>query len=194
MMSLAPSSSAGPYLAEVARPRHPFLRLVYFASRRRLGRTPAIFRVVYARAPWIAFASMVIVLVLERLLRLDARTRLLVQLSVASAEHCSFCEDLTRADAARLLVGRERFRDLATFEASDHFSPAEKAALAYAQAVIRGEDAEGAVRRLREHFDERVIVEIVWVTAVERYFTSLAKPLGLESEGFSLEQQEPDHG
>jgi alkylhydroperoxidase family enzyme len=36
---------------------------------------------------------------------------------------------------------------------------------------------------LRRHFDERAIVEITWLAAVENYFNLINLPLGIESDG-----------
>jgi alkylhydroperoxidase family enzyme len=130
--------------------------------------------VAYSRAPWIGLVTIVIITVLERLLRIRTDLRILLQVAIATRDGCSFCEDLSRADAVRLRIGREKFRDLPNFERSTAFSPEEKAALAYAAA----RDAS----RLTLHFAPREVVEIVWVCAVESYFTAIALPLGLRSD------------
>jgi hypothetical protein len=175
-------------LAPIERPRGLFARLLCFAARRRYGRTPTAFRVVYARAPWIGFVSVCVVMVFEHCLSIEAELRFLLSYSVALRNGCTFCADLTRAEAVRKRIGRARFAELLDFESSSAFSGREKAALAYAEALHRSLRVEDSVlTRAREAFSERELVEIVWVCAVERYFNAIALPLRIGSDGLSDE-------
>jgi len=184
---VAPTSEHGPLpLAPIDRPRGLFVRVLYFATRRRYGKTPTAFRVVYARAPWVGFVSACIAMVLERCLSLETEIRFLLQLSIAMRNGCTFCVDLTRAEAARQRLGCARFAALLDFEGSPVFSSREKAALAYAEALQRSLHVDDEVfARAREHFRERELVEIVWVCAVEQYFNAMALPLRIGSDGLS---------
>jgi alkylhydroperoxidase family enzyme len=174
------------HLDPIDRPRNPFLRLLYFVTRRRFGKTPMVFRVAYARSPWVALASMTLALVLERFLRLEPALRLLLQVAIASREGCTFCEDLSLADALRLRIGRQRFRDLSSFESSPAFTERERAALAYASALQTSPRVgDDVMVRLRRCYGEREIVELVFVCAAERFFTCVALPLGIRSDGLS---------
>ncbi|HEX4353578.1 MAG TPA: carboxymuconolactone decarboxylase family protein [Polyangiales bacterium] len=173
-------------LAPIARPHGLFVRALYHMTQRRYGKTPTAFRVIYARAPAIAFVSVVIGSVLEFFLRIDRPLRTLIQLSVATYNGCTFCLDLNRAEAARAKIGHARFDDLHDFESSDRFSVREKAALAYVRALHDSMHVGDDVwRRLGEQFDERERVEIVWLCAVERYFNSMALPLRIGSDHLS---------
>jgi alkylhydroperoxidase family enzyme len=173
-------------LAPIDRPRGLFLRLLYAATRRRYGRTPTAFRVVYARNPFLALAALALVSIMERCLRIERELRVLLQLSGSLRNGCTFCSDLVMAEAARQRIGKERFHELLDFESSPRFSERERAALAYAAAVHDSLHVSDAVHeRLRAHFGEREIVEIVWVCAVERYFNGLALPLRIGSDGLS---------
>jgi alkylhydroperoxidase family enzyme len=49
------------------------------------------------------------------------------------------------------------------------FTPAERAAIAFAEGMTRGGVSEATFAELRTHFDERAIVEIAAVTAVFNY-------------------------
>jgi alkylhydroperoxidase family enzyme len=181
-MTLSSEHGALP-LDPIDRPRSLFVRVLYGATRRRYGKTPTAFRIVYARSAWIALASMVVGLVLEYGLQLHRELRLLLQLSLSTQNGCTFCSDLMYAEAMRLRIGKERFAELLDFETSTHFSAREKAALAYAQAVHESLHVRDAIwSRLAEHFSERERVEIVWVCAVERYFNSIALPLRIGSD------------
>jgi AhpD family alkylhydroperoxidase len=190
-MLSVPSSEHGPLpLAPVEHPRNLFVRALYFATRRRYGVTPTAFRVVYARAPWIAFVSVCVALVVERCLSIDQDLRFLVTLYVAMRNGCTFCVDITRAEAVRARIGRERFGALLDFEASTAFSPREKAALAYAASLHESlHVGDDVLTRVRAQFSERELVEIVWTCAVARYFNAIALPLRIGSDG--LERGSP---
>jgi alkylhydroperoxidase family enzyme len=175
-------------LAPIDRPRGFVLRLVFAAARRRYGRTPTAFRVVYARNPWLVLAALALVIILEYCLRIDRELRVLLQLSGAMQNGCTFCADLVMAEAAKQRIGKERFRELGEFETSPRFTDRERAALAYCVAVNASLHVSDAVlARVREHFDEREMVEVAWVCAVERYFNTLALPLRIGSDGLAGE-------
>jgi alkylhydroperoxidase family enzyme len=171
------------FLSPLERPRNVFVRLVYLVTRRRFGRTPAVFTVAYARAPWIALAAVAIALVIERFLRIGSELRLLLQLSIAMRRGCAFCEDLARAECAMRRIGSARFRELLDAQRSSAFSPREKAALAYAASLEAAPRVDRALlTTLRDHFDEREVVEIIWVCAVEHYYSLITLPLGISSD------------
>jgi alkylhydroperoxidase family enzyme len=170
-------------LAPIDRPRGLFLRLVYAVARRRYGKVPTAFRVLYARAPLLGFTSMVIYSVLDRGLSLDRELRFLLQVAVSKSSNCTFCADIALAEIARTKIGAERFRELSDFERASQFSEREKAALAYVHGLSESLAIDDAVwARLARSFSEREQTEIVWVCAVERYFNSMALPLRIGSD------------
>jgi alkylhydroperoxidase family enzyme len=60
----------------------------------------------------------------------------------------------------------------------------ERAALAYAREAGGGAHvSDPTFERLRKHFDEREIVDITAMIAVERFYNGVAIPLGLEADG-----------
>ncbi|UJR86934.1 carboxymuconolactone decarboxylase family protein [Sandaracinus amylolyticus] len=170
-------------LAPVERPRSLFVRLLFRLLRARYGVVPTAFRVIYARTPWVALISVLIVLGLDRFLVIDRELRLLLQLAISSRAHCTFCSDINRAEALRARMGRERFDDLLDFETSPAFTEREKAALAYASALHESTRIPDAIwTRLGACFSERERVDIVWVCAVERYYNSMALPLRIGTD------------
>jgi alkylhydroperoxidase family enzyme len=59
------------------------------------------------------------------------------------------------------------------------------AALAYVEEATRHKRVSDATfEELRKHFDEREIVEITWLNAVENYYNLLNVPLEIDSDGF----------
>ncbi|MDB4973757.1 MAG: hypothetical protein JWN48_2098 [Myxococcaceae bacterium] len=169
-------------LAPIDRPKSWFARLLFWAFRKRYGLTPTAFRVMYARMPFLGFVSIVLYMGISRL-RLAAELAHLLQLSLSMRNGCTFCADLTLAEAVRAQIGRERFRDLLAFEESPSFTPREKAALAYAKALHESLHIPDAVwAALSAHFSERERVEIVWLCAVESYFNAMTLPLRIGSD------------
>ncbi len=175
-------------LAPLDRPRSLFVRILYAATRRRYGKTPMAFRVFYARNAWIAAVSLLVTFIQAVCLELDRSVRFLVPISLAMRAGCTFCVDLTMAEAVKNRIGKDRFRDLLDFEGSPSYTPREKAALAYAAAVHESLHVEDAVlARVREHFTEREVVELAWLCAVERYYNTMALPLRIGSDGLAGE-------
>lgn len=173
-------------LAPLERPRSLFVRGLYRLLRARYGVVPTAFRVIYARSPYVALLSVLIVLGLDRFVTIERELRFLLQLSVSARAGCTFCHDLLRAEALRARIGRERFRDLLEFDASGAFSPREKAALAYVRALHDSPHVPDAIwTALAAHFTERERVDVVWVCAVERYYNTMALPLRIGSDALS---------
>lgn len=169
-------------LPPLERPRGLVSRLLFRAMRRRYGRVPTAFGVVYARAPALVWMTLGFVMA-SRWLRIGPELSHLLRFALASRAGCTFCADLTLAEAMRAHIGRERFARVRDFEDAECFDERARAALAYAAIVhetLRVPD--DAFARLRRSFDEREIVEIVWLCAVERYFNGMALPLRIGSD------------
>jgi AhpD family alkylhydroperoxidase len=181
---IAPTSEHGSLpLAPIDQPSGWFVRTLYRACRKRYGMVPTGFRVLYGRSPFLAFMSVVIGIGLFRFVRINSELRTLVQISTALRTGCTFCADLHMAEAAMAAVGRERFRELLTFEDSPSFSPREKAALLYTKALAESLHIPDEVwTALAAEFSERERLDIVWVCAVERYYNSMALPLRVGSD------------
>jgi alkylhydroperoxidase family enzyme len=173
-------------LAPDDHPKNLFIRLMNAAGRRRYGKVPMAFRVLYPRFPWLALASAVLYTLLGYATRIGSELAGLLQVSTSMRNGCTFCSDIVMAEAVRQRVGRERFAALLDFESSSIFTPREKAALAYTAAIADSLHVnDGVWQRLAEHFSERERIEIVWVCAVERYFNSMALPLRIGSDHLS---------
>lgn len=173
-------------LQPVARPRSWFVRFLIWATRHRYGKTPMAFRVLYGRAPFIAWLSMVLYWARLRALQLDVELSYLLQVAVATFNGCTFCSDLQLAEVARLKLGLARFRELNSFESSMAFSAREKAALSYVRALHVSRHVSDEIwQGLSVHFSERERVEIVWLCALETYFNTMALPLRIGSDGLA---------
>jgi AhpD family alkylhydroperoxidase len=170
-------------LAPIERPRSWLVRLAFWMARRRLGAVPTPFKVIYARAPKLLFATHQIAQTVDRRLSLDEELVLLVTTQSSLLNGCGFCADLHMAEAVRARLGLEKFRALPEYAASATFSDRERAALAYTEEVTRTRRAsQASFDALRKHFSEREIVELTWLNAIGNFFNLMAVPLELESD------------
>jgi AhpD family alkylhydroperoxidase len=165
-------------------PRGLFNRIVYWMSRRQFGKVPSVIRVVYARSSKLAMLGYRIRRFSDTGTSLDAGLRLLIQTAVAEAAGCGFCIDIGRAIGLDEGLGLEKFDALPEWRTSPLFSERERAAIAYArEASTDCRVGDETFEQLRKHFDEREIIDIAAMAAIERFYNGLAIPLGLEADG-----------
>jgi len=159
-------------------------RIANWMVKRRFGKVMAPMRVIYPRLPALYRLSYAITRIEEKGLSLDPALTVLVTTYVAGLNGCTFCEDIGRAFAVYGRQSLDRLDAVADWSTSDVFTPAERAALAYAEAVTKEIHVKDAVyEELKRHFDDRAIVEITWLAAIEGYFNRLAGPLGIGNDG-----------
>lgn len=118
--------------------------------------------------------------------RLDPRVRLLATQLVALLNGCSWCIDFGRSHAAAGGLTSRKLAAVIDHADNPRFSPAEQAALAYADAVtqVGAHVSDELFARLRVHFDEREIVELTIAVATENLYNRFNSALGVESQGF----------
>ena len=82
----------------------------------------------------------------------------------------------------------DKLREVAAFATSRHYSAAERAALAYAEAMtITGQKVTDELfAELRRHFSEPQIVELTAAVALENFRSKFNVALGIESQGFCV--------
>ncbi|HVA05852.1 MAG TPA: hypothetical protein VNG12_03830 [Acidimicrobiales bacterium] len=173
------------YLPPIEKPRGLVMKLVYALSRRQIGKVVTPLTVFSARMP-AAFGTFYgKVSKLDKKLELASPLAVLVREQVATLNTCLFC-----MDAARYFATKEEIGDLARFDAlpdyrnSPLFSEAERAALDYATELTRDKMVNlGTFARLREHYSERQICDIVWLVASEHVYNMTNVGLGIGSDG-----------
>jgi AhpD family alkylhydroperoxidase len=171
-------------IAPIEAPKGLLMRLSYWLLRRQLGKTITPWKVIFARLPGAIPSQLGIYWGLERGVRLDHDLALMLQALVAGTNGCAFCLDIGRAQAARQRELLEKLDAVASFRTSPRFSERERAALAYVEEATRTKRvSDDTFAALRRHFDEREIVAITWLNAVENYFNLLNVPLGIEADG-----------
>jgi alkylhydroperoxidase family enzyme len=82
----------------------------------------------------------------------------------------------------------EKVWEVPTWRESARFSPMERAALEYAEAMtITGQRVSDELfARARSFFDEAQIVELTAAVALENFRSKLNVPLGIEAQGFCV--------
>jgi alkylhydroperoxidase family enzyme len=82
----------------------------------------------------------------------------------------------------------EKLRSIEKFRASPLFTPAERAALAYAEAVTATPTAvtEAVFAPLRDHFTVAQIVELAATIAIEHFRAKFNTALGIPAQGLCL--------
>jgi len=125
-----------------------------------------------------------IILAHEVARQLDPMLRLLVQHHVARLNGCGFCVDIGRAAAVQHRVDLGKIDAVSEYRGNPLFTERERAALAYVEEATRNKRvADATFEALRRHCDDREIVEITWLCAVENYFNLVNLPLEIESDG-----------
>jgi alkylhydroperoxidase family enzyme len=182
--NIQPSEEGGPFLAPIERPPGLILKIVFFFVRRQFGKVMAPLTVFAARMP-AAFGSFYgKVSQLDKKLRLPARTAAIIRERVASINTCLFCMDAARYFAMKQFGETARFDALEQYQTSPLFTEAERAALDYATELTRDKKvAPATFARLKRHYGEREICDIVWLVASEHIYNLTNIGLNIGSDG-----------
>ena len=95
--------------------------------------------------------------------------------------------DIRRAVGAKQGIPVQKLDALAAYSTSERFTARERAALEYAEAIVR-EDREvtdACVARLREHFSEADVVELTFIVGYQTFASKFAKAFRLTPQGFT---------
>jgi alkylhydroperoxidase family enzyme len=172
-------------LEPIERPAGIMMRIAYWMTRRQLGKVMTPMKVVYSRMPGVMRLSYEIQKFETKGIKLETGLKFMVVTLAAQINGCGFCVDIARAMAIRERLGMEKFNALAEYRSSPLFSDRERAALAYVEEATRHKRVSDATfEALRKQFNEREIVEITWLNAVENYYNLINLPLEIESDGF----------
>ena len=94
---------------------------------------------------------------------------LLVDLRVSQINGCAYCVDLHTRELRQRGERWQRLNSLVTWFETAFYSPRERAALAWAEGLTRLDHDHAGLHdtfeSLREHFDDREIVELTWTVA-----------------------------
>lgn len=178
----AEKSVLKPRLKPIEQPNGIMLQFAYWYSEKMIGKVITPMKVIQARFPESLKLSRDLINVNEKI-DLDKELTFLIKSYVATLNGCAFCVDIAKAHAKDRRLNTTKYDELLRFEESSVFSKAEKAALSYAEEVTLTKQAsDSTFDRLRDHFNEREIIEITWLVASEHYYNLMNRPLNIGSD------------
>jgi AhpD family alkylhydroperoxidase len=126
-------------------------------------------------------------LALELANSVDSGLKNLAMLRAAQLIGCEWCLDFGSKLALESGRSEQDLRELSSWRDSDQFNELDRLVLEYAEAMTRTpvEVSDELFARLREHFDERQLVELTMAIALENLYSRSNWALGIEGEGFS---------
>jgi alkylhydroperoxidase family enzyme len=168
------------------RSANPFVRFAYRASRRNLGRDVDPVG-VYAYAPRLMIGYGAFEQATSREHRVEERLKVLAETKAAAVVNCEFCCDIASSIAREAGVTEAQLLALPDYRDSDEFTALEKLVLDYATAISRTPTVvdDELFAALREHFDERQMVELTNVIALENMRARFNSAFAMTPAGFS---------
>ncbi len=163
-----------------------FRRLTYAAARRMYGRPMEPTRTV-AHHRKLLFGYGMVATALDRSSAVDEQLKHLAMLRTAQLIGCEWCLDFGSYLAQRSGCSEDQLRELSTWRESERFDQLERLVLEYAEAMTRTpvEVTDELFGALREHFDERQMVELTMAIGLENLYSRSNWAFGIEGEGFS---------
>jgi AhpD family alkylhydroperoxidase len=174
---------------ELARPRGLDLvrRMAFRSARRMYGRPMEPTQVVAHHRP-LLLGYGVVSLALDRYARTVKRPlKELAMVRAAQLIECEWCLDFGSMLAQKCGIPAEKLRELSLWRESSRFDTVERLVLEYAEAITRtpASVSDELFASLREHFDERQMVELTFSIGLENLYSRTNHALGIESENFS---------
>jgi alkylhydroperoxidase family enzyme len=165
---------------------NPFVRLLYRLSRRQLGRDvdPVA---VYAHAPKLLIGYGVYERATAAEHRVEERLKVLAETKAAAIVNCEFCCDIASSIAREAGVTEPQLLAMPNYRDSDRFTTLEKLVLDYASAISRTPTGvtDELFAAMRQHFDERQMVELTNVIALENMRARFNSAFDMTPAGFS---------
>jgi alkylhydroperoxidase family enzyme len=168
------------------RKAHPLVRWTYGASRRDLGREVDSVG-VYAYAPRLLLGYGAYEKATAKEHRVEERLKALAETKAAAVVNCEFCCDIASSIAREAGITEAQLLALPHYRESAEFSELEKLVLDYASAISRtpARVSDELFASLREHFDERQLVELTNVIALENMRARFNSAFEMTPAGFS---------
>ena len=183
MENIAAETAVDTFLPPIERPRGAAMKLIYVLTRRQFGKVLTPLKVVSARMPlaFSLFSSKIGRL--DKKLELPRQTQFLIREQVARINVCLFCMDIGRAFTIKESMNQAKFDALPHYRTSPVFTEAERAALDYVTELTKEKKVSlETFARLRRHYSERAICEIVWLAASEHFYNITNIGLNIHSD------------
>jgi AhpD family alkylhydroperoxidase len=163
-------------------------RIGYFWTKRELGAVTEPAR-VYAHHPMLAAGYSGLEMATERAGRVPPKLKLLAATKAAALTGCEFCMDIGSKLSADGGVTEAQLRALPEYARSPEFDDVERLVLDLAVGMTRTpvDVPDELFARLREHFDEAQLVELVNEVAIENYRSRFNWAFGIGAAGFTAE-------
>jgi len=163
-----------------------YLRPFFMSQRRRYGQVllPGL---LWGRVPRLFMAVALLYGALDsRRSRLEPVLRSLVTVRVSQLNGCRFCVDINAATLARRSGSLDKVEALEAWQASGLFSPAQRAALAYTDAMtVTGQGVTDLhMAELRRHYSDDAIVELTGLVAFQNLSSKFNSALDVPAQGF----------
>src|SRR5215467_4979466 len=171
------------FLSPIERPHGLVMKLAYYFTRRQFGKVLTPIKVHSARLPAAFGMFYGKISKLDKKLLLPPETILLVREQVARLNVCLFCIDIARSFIVQAKMDQAKFDDLEHYETSPFFNEAERAALDYVTDLTQHKQVKpDTFARMKSHYSERAICEIVWLVATEHVYNMTNIGLNIHSD------------
>jgi len=172
----------------------PLVRLVYWMARRKTKQITGAEReltiepvAIYAHAPRLLLGYGMLEQSVASKPRVDQHLRALAVLKSAVMQGCEFCQDIGSHEARRASVSDEQLLELYRYRDSEHFNETERLVLDLAAGMtatpVQVDDKLFAA--LRARFDDRELVELVNLIALENLRSRFNAAFAIGAAGFS---------
>lgn len=163
-----------------------YLRPFFWNQRRKYGRVLDAAR-LWARAPRLFLGVALLYGMIDRRgSPIAPALRSLVTVRVSQINHCAFCVDINSATLLARGISERKVEALAGWRDSQLFSPLERAALDYAEAITFTDRtvSDDHLSALRRHFDDDAIVELTGLIAFQNLSSKFNSALDVPPQGF----------
>lgn len=173
--------------AIAAKPRkdYPwFVRLFFWKQQRTYGRVldPGL---LWGRSPWVFATVALLYGALDRRSSpIAPALRSLVTVRVSQINHCAFCVDINSATLAKRGVSMEKIEALSGWRDSSLFDADEQLGLEYAEAVTLNQVDNNLRKRLRERWNDDLIVEMTGLIGFQNLSAKFNAALDVPAQGF----------
>ena len=163
-----------------------YIRLFFWKQQKTYGRIldPGL---LWGRSPWVFAAVALLYGALDRRSSpLAPALRSLVTVRVSQINHCAFCVDINSATLAKRGVTTDKIDALGTWRESALFSPEERLALEYAEAMtITAPGVSDDLRQmLKSQWNNDTIIELTGLIAFQNLSSKFNAALDVPSQGF----------
>ena len=176
--------SESPFLPPVEDPADPRAKQAYETTSRYFGKVFTPLKVFSARMPWEFYSNFYgQISQLDKSLEIGPEKAMLIRQQVARLNVCEFCIDSNRAGTIQASMDQAKFDALDSYATSPLFNGAERSMIDYVTRLTKEKKMDRAVfDRMKEHFNDRQVCEIVYVVASEHVYNITNMGLNIRSD------------